>query len=139
MKIYHKRNFIEGIFLLGLGTINLIMDFIRHDFSVKDIVLCIVLLLLGGSLLARSLSQKASYQDKIEAMDERNKLVKLKAESRAFTISQAISFVLIVGCMIAYAMTKSRDFIGIIVGLGLAWGISILTDIFTSIYYESKN
>ena len=139
MKIYHKRNFIESVFLLGLGGLNLIMNFIRHDLSVKDIVLCIVLLLLGSSLLARSLSRKASYQDKIEAMDERNKLVRQKAESRAFTLTQTISFVLIMGCIMAYTMTKSRDFIGIVVGLGLAWGISMLTDIFTSIYYESKN
>lgn len=32
-----------------------------------------------------------------------------------------------------------RNFIGIIVGLGLAWGVSMPADIFTFFYYESKN
>lgn len=139
MKIYHKRNFIEGAFLLGLGALNLIMNFIQHDFSVKGSILCVALFLIGGTLLVRSLSRKASYQDKIENMDERNRLVKLKSESKAFVIGQMVSFLLIVGCMIAYAITKSRDFVGITVGLGLAWGISMLVDVFASIYYESKN
>ena len=139
MKIYHKRNFIEGVFLLGLGALNLMMDVIRHDFTVKGGILCAALFLFGGTLLVRSLSKKASRQDKIEAMDERNQLVRLKSESRAFAISKTVSFVLIVGCLIAYAVTKSRDFIGMIVGLGLAWGVSMLADIFTFFYYEAKN
>lgn len=139
MKIYHKRNFIEGVFMLGLSVLNLVMDFIRQDFTIKGGILCAVLFLLGSSLLIRSLSRKASRQDKIESLDERNRLIKLKSESRAFSISQTVSFVLIVGCVIAYATTKSRDFIGILVGLGLAWTISILADIFTYFYYESRN
>lgn len=32
-----------------------------------------------------------------------------------------------------------RNFIGIIVGLGLAWGVSVFADIFAFFYYESKN
>ena len=139
MKIYHKRNFIEGVFMLGLSVLNLVMDFIRQDFTIKGGILCAVLFLLGSSLLIRSLSRKASRQDKIESLDERNRLIKLKSESRAFSISQTVCFVLIVGCVIAYATTKSRDFIGILVGLGLAWTISILADIFTYFYYESRN
>lgn len=139
MKIYHKRNFAEGAFLLVLGVLNLVMDLIRQDFSVKGAVLCAVLFLLGGSLLARSLSKKVSRQDKIEALDERNQLIKLKSASRALSISQTISFVLLLGCMFAYAATKNTDFIGILIGLGLAWTISVLTDIVASIYYESRN
>lgn len=138
MKIYHKRNFIEGMFMLVLGVLNLIMDLFRQDFSVKGGLLCAVLFLVGGVLLARSLSQKASRQDKLETMDERNQLVRLKSESRAFAIAQSACFVLILGCAAAYAATRSRDFIGILVGLGLAWGISVLADIFAYFYYESK-
>ena len=122
-----------------MSVLNLVMGFIRQDFTIKGGILCAVLFLLGGGLLIRSLSRKASRQDKIESLDERNRLIKLKSESRAFSISQTVSFVLIVGCVIAYATTKSRDFIGIMVGLGLAWTISILADIFTYFYYESKN
>ena len=139
MKIYHKKNFLEGAFLLGLGAANLIAGFLRQDFTLKGGILCGVLFLLGGTLLARSLSKAASRRDRIEDMDERNQLVRLKSGSKAFAISQTLSFVLILGCVAAYAATRNRDFLGIIVGLGLAWGISAITDIFTFFYYESRN
>ena len=138
MKIYHKRNFAEGIFMLGLGALNLLMGFIRQDITAKDGFLCAALFLFAGALLVRSLSREASRQDRIEAMDERNQLVKLNAESRALAVSQSVSFVLIVGCLIAYAVTGSRDFIGIFVGLGIAWGISMLAEVAAFFYYDSK-
>ena len=72
-------------------------------------------------------------------MDERNQLIKLKSESRAFVISRSVLFVLILGCVAAYIATKNLGIIGIMVGLSLAWGLSFLTEIFTYIYYESKN
>lgn len=138
MRIYHKRNFAEGVFMLGLGVLNLTIDFVQHDFTMKSGILCAALFLLGGMLLVRSLSRSASLQDKIEALDERNRLVRLQSESKAFAITQSVSLALIVGCMLAYAATESRDFIGIIVGLGLAWGISVLADLVAFLYYESK-
>lgn len=139
MKIYHKNNFAEGVFMLGLGVLNLVINIIKNSITIKDGILCTVLFLIGGTLLVRSLSKSISRNDKIETMDERNRLIKLKSGSRALVISQYISFLLILCCVAAYTMTKSIGFIGIMIGLGLAWVISILVEAFTYIYYESKN
>lgn len=139
MKIYHKKNFAEGLFMLVLGLLNLSTGISQSSITVKDGIVCAALFLFGGTLLLRSLSSSASRQDKIEAMDERNQLIKLKSESRAFVISRSVLFVLILGCVAAYIATKNLGIIGIMVGLSLAWGLSFLTEIFTYIYYESKN
>lgn len=139
MKIYHKNNFAEGVFMLGLGVLNLVINIIKNSITIKDGILCTVLFLIGGTLLVRSLSKSISRNDKIETMDERNRLIKLKSGSRALVISQYISFLLILCCVAAYTMTKSIGFIGIMIGLVLAWVISILVEAFTYIYYESKN
>lgn len=139
MKIYHKNNFAEGVFMLGLGVLNLVINIIKNSITIKDGILFTVLFLIGGTLLVRSLSKSISRNDKIETMDERNRLIKLKSGSMALVISQYISFLLILCCVAAYTMTKSIGFIGIMIGLGLAWVISILVEAFTYIYYESKN
>lgn len=139
MKIYHKNNFAKGVFMLGLGVLNLVINIINNSITIKDGILSTVLFLIGGTLLVRSLSKSISRNDKIETMDERNRLIKLKSGSRALVISQYISFFLILCCVAAYTMTKSIGFIGIMIGLVLAWVISILVEAFTYIYYESKN
>lgn len=139
MKIYHKKNFAEGLFMLVLGVLNLSAGISQSSVTIKDGIVCAVLFLFGGTLLLRSLSRKASRQDQIEAMDERNQLIKLKSESRALVISRSILFVLILGCVAAYIATENLGIIGIMIGFSLAWGLSFLTEIFTYIYYESKN
>lgn len=139
MKIYHKNNFAKGVFMLGLGVLNLVINIINNSITIKDGILSTVLFLIGGTLLVRSLSKSISRNDKIETMDERNRLIKLKSGSRALVISQYISFFLILCCVAVYTMTKSIGFIGIMIGLVLAWVISILVEAFTYIYYESKN
>ncbi len=90
MKIYHKKNFAEGLFMLVLGLLNLSTGISQSSITVKDGIVCAALFLFGGTLLLRSLSRSASRQDKIEAMDERNQLIKLKSESRAFVISRSV-------------------------------------------------
>ena len=139
MKIYHKNNFAKGVFMLGLGVLNLVINIINNSITIKDGILSTVLFLIGGTLLVRSLSKSISRNDKIETMDERNRLIKLKSGSRALVIRQYISFFLILCCVAAYTMTKSIGFIGIMIRLVLAWVISILVEAFTYIYYESKN
>ena len=81
MKIYHKKNFAEGLFMLVLGLLNLSTGISQSSITIQDGIVCAALFLFGGTLLLRSLSPSASRQDKIEAMDEWDQLIDVQAKS----------------------------------------------------------
>ncbi len=139
MKIYNKKSFVTALFLLALGTLNLVMDFVRHTFEIKGIVLIFALYFIGGGLIIRSLSLKFAKEDKLEQMDERNQLIELKAKSKSFRLTQAISFGLMLALLIMGKISGYHGLIHIAVGLAFAFSISMFTEIFTYMYYESKN
>lgn len=101
MKIYNKNQFIEGIFMVLLGAANLITDMIKQSVDMKGIILTTALFLFGFDALYRSLSRKLSRESKLEDWDERNRFIELKAKRKAFQITQAICFSLLIGAMVA--------------------------------------
>ncbi len=139
MKIYNKKSFAEGIFILALGTFNLIMDLINHTLEIKGAILSIVLYLLGSRLIIRSLSLKFTKEDRLEKMDERNQLIALKTKSKAFGLAQKISLVLMLTFLIVGKISENDGFISMGVGLAFSFSISMFAEIFTYMYYEHKN
>lgn len=139
MKIYNKKSFITGIFLFALGTLNLVMDLINQTFEIKGIVLILALYFMSGGLIVRSLSLKFAKEDRLEKIDERNQLIELKSKSKAFRLTQAISFSLMLGFLIMGKVSGYDGFIHMAVGLAFAFSISMFAEIFTYMYYESKN
>lgn len=115
------------------------MDLINHSFEVKGIVLAIVLYLMGGGLIIRSLSLKLTKEDKLDKMDERNQLIELKSKSKSFQLTQTISFLLMLCLTVMGKLSGHEGFVAMGVGLGFAFSISMFSEIFTYIYYESKN
>ena len=102
----------------------------------KGIILTTALFLFGFDALYRSLSRKLSRESKLEDWDERNRFIELKAKRKAFQITQAICFSLLIGAMVAAKLTGYEEFTGIALGLALAYAISVFTNLFTAIYYE---
>ncbi len=139
MKIYNKKSFVEGIFLLTLGALNLIMDSINHTFDINDAILIIALYIMGGGLIIRSLSLKFAKEDRLEKMDERNQLIELKSKSKAFRLTQTISFVLMLAFLIIGKVSGYDGFMSMGIGLAFSFSISMFAEIFTYMYYEHKN
>ncbi len=139
MKIYNKKSFVKGILILALGTLLCIMDFINHTFEIKGAVLVFALYFIGGGLVIRSLSQKLTKEDRLDQMDERNQLIEWKSKSKAFRLTQAISFILMLGMLVMGKVSGDEGFIAMGVGVGFAFSISMFTEIFSYMYYESKN
>ena len=48
MKIYNRRGFAAGLFMITLGVINLAADFWRGDFGLRDGILAAALFFFGG-------------------------------------------------------------------------------------------
>ena len=139
MKIYNKKSFAEGIFMLALGSLNLMMDLINHTLEIKGIILTAALYFFGGGLIIRSLSLRFAKEDKLDKMDERNQLIELKSKSKAFRLTQTISFLLMLTFLIIGKISGYDEFISMGVGLAFAFAVSMLSEIFSYMYYESKN
>ena len=88
MKIYHKKNFAAGLFFTLLGAAFIVLFLVRGNIQPKSVVFCVLSLLLGPGLLLRSFDKRLSFQDRVDELDERNILVKLRTKSTAFSIVQ---------------------------------------------------
>lgn len=139
MKIYNKKSFAEGIFILALGTLLLIMDCINHTFEVKGAVLIFALYFFGGGLLVRSLSRKLTREDRLDQMDERNQLIEWKSKRKAFQLTQIFSFALMFVLLVIGKISGAESLIAVAVGLAFAFAISMFTELFSYMYYKSKN
>lgn len=135
MKIYNKKSFIAGVvsFLLGVA---LLLCCIFKTFDFKSVLLMISMYLIGMVEIRRSMSYQMSKQDKIDDLDERNRLIRLKSKSKAFNVTQAICFILMIAFM--FLGTTAKEMLLIYTGVGLAFGfnISMIAEIISSIYYE---
>lgn len=139
MKIYNKKSFVSGIFMAALATVNLIADVVNKTVDINGVLLAGALYLFGFGAITRSLSRKLAMQDKLEELDERNQLIAYKSKSRAFSLSQAISFFLMLALLVIGKVSGDQGFIAMGVGLAFAFSISMFTELFTYMYYEEKN
>ncbi len=139
MKIYNKKEFISGAFMGALGLLNLILSIIRQDLDINSIILIVVLFVLGFGTIMRSISQRMAKEDKLEELDERNRLITMKSKSKSFRITQIISFMLMIVLLVIGKVSGYEGFIAMGVGLAFAFTISMFAEIFTYMYYESKN
>lgn len=139
MKIYNKKVFASGVFMVALGLLNLITSMMRQDFDMNSIILIAALFVLGFGSIMRSISQRMAKEDKLEELDERNRLIALKSKSKSFRLTQIISFALMLALLVMGKVSGYEGFIAMGVGLAFAFAISMFTEIFTYMYYESKN
>ena len=139
MRIYNKKVFASGVFMTALGLLNLITSMMRQDVDISSVILFVALFVLGCGSIMRSISRKMAREDKLEELDERNRLIALKSKSKSFQITQIISFMLMLVLLVMGKVTGYERFIAMGAGLAFAFTISMFAEIFTYMYYESKN
>ncbi len=139
MKIYNKKVFVSGVLMAGLGVLNLITSIMNNDLDVNGIILIVVLFVLGFGTITRSLSQKMATEDRLKELDERNRLIELKSKSKSFKLTQIISFVFMLVLLVMGKVSDYEGFILMGIGVSFVFTISMFSEIFTYMYYESKN
>ena len=139
MKIYNKKVFASGVFELVMGLLLLITSITREDLDINAIILIVALFAFGFGSIMRSISQRMAKEDQLEELDERNRLIALKSKSKSFRLTQIISFMLMLAFLVMGKVSGYEGFIAIGVGLAFAFTISMFAEIFTYMYYESKN
>ena len=143
MKIYHKKNFATGLFFTLLGAAFIVLFLVRGNIEPKSVVFCVLSLLLGPGLLLRSFDKRLSFQDRVDELDERNILVKLRTKSTAFSIVQYTLLGVCALCAVgAVLYEKNPDgqlvLGGMLIVSGVVWFISLLAELFCGLHYEKK-
>lgn len=143
MKIYHKKNFATGLFFTLLGAAYILLFLVKGNIEPKSVVFCVLSLLLGPGLLLRSLDRRLSFQDRVDELDERNILVKLRTKSTAFSIVQYTLLGVCVLCTIGAVLYEENPegqlvLGGMLVVSGVVWFISLLAELFCGLHYEKK-
>jgi len=139
MRIYNKKGFAFGVFMVALGIVNLVADLADNSMEVDGIILVAALFLFGFGMIARSLSRTLAREGRLEERDERNRLIELRSKSRSFQITQVATLVLIPVFLVMGKLSGHDGFIGMGTGLGFAFSISMFAEIATFCYYESKS
>ena len=143
MKIYHKKNFATGLFFTLLGAAFIVLFLVRGNIEPKSVVFCVLSLLIGPGLLLRSFDKRLSFQDRVDELDERNILVKLRTKSTAFSIVQYTLLGVCALCAVgAVLYEKNPDgqlvLGGMLIVSGVVWFISLLAELFCGLHYEKK-
>lgn len=139
MKIYNKKVFVSGVFMIVLGVSNLIISILEKDIDASMVIVDVALFVFGLSSMTRSLSRKKTKEDKLDKLDERNCLIKFKSQSKSFQITQVLSSILMFLLLIMGKVSGTEEFIAMGVGIAFLLSISMFAEIFTSVYYETKN
>lgn len=136
MRIYYKKRFYSGLLSLLLAVLNLV-GCIQNGFTLKRTVLLVLLLLLGGETVRRSLSRKLSAEDRIADLDERNRLIELKSQSLAYRVLAGALYVLMLGCAVGYGCSRSMLWVSAFLAALLLWLVLLAVRIAGLIYFET--
>ena len=139
MRIYNKKKFSSGGSCIVLSALILITAVLQQNIDISRWVLAFALLVIGGSEIIRSLSKRMTKEDRLDELDERNSLIAWKSKSRAFELTQSISFILMLALLVMGKVSGYVGFIYMGVGLAFAFPISFFAEIFAYLYYEVKN
>ena len=139
MKIYSKKTFWGGVGLALLGAANMALDLLRADLDGAGLLLVGALLFFGLGMVRRSLSQAAVEEDRLEAEDERNRLIELKTRSQTLRWTRLFSVLLLLLLLVGGKLTGEPTLIAVAIGPGLTFSISMIAEIICFAHYESKN
>lgn len=142
MTIYNKKGLAFGIFWTVLGAARLVLLVIAPEDQtaqfVKGLVLGIFMLIFGVSMMLRAFSKEATREDRIEERDERNALVKLKAQARTSTVMFWTIIVFMVVGLIGYMTTDNMAYTFVFTVPAVMLIVYFAASIIASIYYERR-
>ena len=142
MKIYNKKGLIAGVLWTAAGAFCLYQDAVdAHDFlpqQIKSVVLSLVMLAVGLTCLLRALSKSAIREDRIEELDERNRLVSLKTDSLTRKVMGWARVAAMAAGLLGYLFTENLVFGCLFLFAGLSITLEAVVSIAAAIHYEKR-
>ncbi|MER0279520.1 hypothetical protein ABRY18_04910 [Clostridioides difficile] len=142
MKIYNKKGFTFGVLATILGICSLTKDIIYPEdwltLQIKHVVFYIIILSFGIITLIRAFSKKATQEDRIESMDERNRLIKLKSEAKSGNIIFWITTIISICSFLFYYLTENILYMFIFIPTAILSIMYIIIEFISYLYYEKR-
>ena len=138
MKNYNKRGLITGIAEVIIAAFSIVSFFIT-GFDMRLAILGGIIALIGISNIINSFSKEATRKEKIENLDERTHLVKIKSKATAFTVISGFLFLATVIIMIAYGITKNTALVYMIICTGASLSVCWIGELVAYFYFDKKN
>lgn len=137
---YNKKKFADGCFFLVLGAALAGAMVWKGEIDGKGVVLTLIALVIGADAWIRSLSRRLSYQDKVEALDERNIQVELQARSRTLALLRGTLMAVLILSLIGALTDPEGELVygGMLVVSGVLYTLSCLMELGCSLYYGSR-
>lgn len=96
------------------------------------------MLILGVTMFRRAFSKQATREDRIEARDERNKLVTLKAQARTSTVLLWMIVLFMAAGFIGYVATENVAWAFVFTVPAVLLIVYMFSIIGLTIYYEHR-
>lgn len=136
MRIYSKSMFLEGAFSAIIGFTLLVSQL--NGFKLQHLILSALTIFIGIGLILGSMSKTLSRENQIDQSDERNQLITLKTKSKSLQITQMISILFSVFCLILGKMKSDTLLTALGTGLMIPFTLSLFAEVFCHMYYEIK-
>lgn len=140
MNIYNRKGCLLGIVWVVLGAVMFIIKITTPEDTIleriKDLVVAVVLLLIGAVSFARSLSKKATQEDKVEEKDERSQLIETKTKAKTLDILLGLIVIFIIAGMIGYMWSGNNAWGLFVLVPAILIGVYWVTYLLGYLYYE---
>ena len=140
MKIYNKKGFFSGVLWTAAGAFCLYRDIVDSaDFlpqQIKSVVISLLCLAIGLTSLIRAFSKSSTREDRIEEMDERNRLVRLKTNSLTLNILGYLQLAGMIIGILGFAFTASEVYGFLFLFAGLSITVTAVISFIATVWYE---
>lgn len=142
LKIYNQKGLLAGLGLVVLGSANLYFQLTGpalHGWDLAQSWLIILGCWLAGAVaIRRATSKQATHEDRLDERDERQQLIRLKANDRTLKL---LLGVLIAGVVVVLAVRGGQldaTLKAMLSGIGLMIGLTFWLWVGSTLYYEHK-
>ncbi|WP_262315299.1 hypothetical protein [Lacticaseibacillus parakribbianus] len=141
MKIYNFKGLATGLGLIAMGVVLTVLAVIKPQPGAANLIQNIVLiglsLVLGGAAVARSLSKSATHNQRLAERDERQVLIRLRANTLTLEIVVGVAAVVALGLAV---IDRGHDdlIMGIITGSLLTLGVAFWAWVGATAHFNRK-
>ncbi|WP_461226057.1 hypothetical protein [Lacticaseibacillus suihuaensis] len=141
MKIYNYKGLATGLGLIAMAVVLTVLAVIKPQPGAANLIQNIVLiglsLVLGGAAVARSLSKSATHSQRLAERDERQALIRLRANTLTLEIVVGVAAVVALGLAV---IDRGRDdlIMGIITGSLLTLGVAFWAWVGATAHFNRK-
>ena len=140
LKIYNKKGFFSGILWTAAGVFCLYRDIADSaDFlpqQIKSVVISLLCLAIGLTSLIRAFSKSSTREDRMEEMDECNKLVRLKTNSLTLNILGYLQLAGMIIGILGFTFTKNVIYGSLFLFAGLSITVTAVISLVATVWYE---